>query len=375
MKKRKILAVIMVISVFMGNGIVSAYAGDKIPDVTNTQEVSTGTVLTDASTSTPVKPDIEEKSENYEKDGFSYVLLSNGTARVCAYYDNKNSNDSIYIPFKINYNNKEYSINNDDYLTNVISGMVTEKKIIVDDDNPYYSAVDGNLFNKDKTSLIKVSKCDSDNYNVLDGVQNIWAHAFTNTNIKSINIPQSVMFINPEVFSRCTALNKITIDSKNHNYKVDDSLLYNMSESVLDYPNNLSVVCSFGNAKSIKVQDGIENISYFAFRNNKSVEKIELPDSIKHIERDAFKGCSNLKTLIIQNKDNMSVAPGAFDDCMDKLKITCNGTETPVKDFSFNGDKTVGEESSQCGDAGAALASVFSLLLGAGGVFKLKRKH
>ena len=50
---------------------------------------------------------------------------------------------------------------------------------------------------------------------------------------------------------------------------------------------------------SIKVSEGIECISFFAFAGSLALEKVSLPQSLKEIKSRAFVGCSSLKEITI----------------------------------------------------------------------------
>lgn len=86
-------------------------------------------------------------------------------------------------------------------------------QIIVDDNNLNFSSVNGALYNKDKTYLIRVPQ--NATTFTLDGkveVINNWA--FTGcVNLESITIPSSIKCIGYKAFSNCTSLTEITIEA------------------------------------------------------------------------------------------------------------------------------------------------------------------
>lgn len=63
--------------------------------------------------------------------------------------------------------------------------------INVDDENPYYTSVDGVLFNKDCTELIWCPLKNVDAYTVPETVAYIWEYAFSNSDVEVITIPNS----------------------------------------------------------------------------------------------------------------------------------------------------------------------------------------
>ena len=82
------------------------------------------------------------------------------------------------------------------------------ENINVDDSNPYYCSIDGNLFNKDKTTLIQyaIGKRDT-HYEIPYGVTTIGEAAFdTCTKLTSITIPNSVTSVYEYAFRDCKNL-------------------------------------------------------------------------------------------------------------------------------------------------------------------------
>lgn len=124
------------------------------------------------------------------------------------------------------------------------------ENITVAEENESYSSVDGVLFNKDKTELVKYpSGRETETYAVPDGVKIIGGSAFggysygqeSNKYIKSIILPDSLVEIEESAFSVCTSLTSITI------------------------PKNVT------------------SVGGFAFRNCSSLTSITIPDSVTYI--------------------------------------------------------------------------------------------
>jgi len=93
------------------------------------------------------------------------------------------------------------------------SECVSLKCIAVSPDNPAFISVDGILFNKDKTRLIRYpADKEGDTYSIPTRVTEIGSGAFARChNLKVITIPDSVTEIGDWAFAKCKGLRTITI--------------------------------------------------------------------------------------------------------------------------------------------------------------------
>jgi len=127
--------------------------------------------------------------------------------------------------------------------------------ISVDDDNKNYTSIDGVLFNKSKTELIKFPQVKKNtSYIIPDGVMSIRYDAFYGcSSLTSIDIPNSVTSIEGWAFANCRSLTSINI------------------------PNSVT------------------SIKKSAFSGCSSVTSISIPNSVTNIENEAFYNCTNAK--------------------------------------------------------------------------------
>lgn len=153
------------------------------------------------------------------------------------------------------------SFSNCDRLTN----------ITVDNNNQYYTSVDGVIFTKDMSTLV-MYPCNKagTKYNIPNGVTQISDSAFEFClNLENIDIPNSVQYIGTYAFSHCQNLTDITIPS---------SII-----SLGDY-----VFSSSTGLKSIYIQNGLTSIGKFIISNCQNLKNIFIPSSVTSIDRTAF---------------------------------------------------------------------------------------
>jgi hypothetical protein len=126
-----------------------------------------------------------------------------------------------------------------------------------------------------------------------DGIQEISHFAFQSeycANITEVIIPSSVKEVNFP-FSHCSALERITVDTKNQHYQAIDGNLYSKDGTVL--------VAYAPASKRIQfcIPEGVKTIETLAFANC-SLEELVIPSSVNNIENAAFGG--SIKHLIVE---------------------------------------------------------------------------
>ncbi len=129
------------------------------------------------------------------------------------------------------------------------------KSINTNASNPNLTSVNGVLFNKDKTILIRYPEGkDGTSYTIPSTVKTIYYDAFENCGFTSISIPGNVKNICEGAFSNCTQL------------------------------------------KTVVIKDGVKNIDEYAFADCDNLTSIAIPQSITSMT-DALYGCDNLTDI------------------------------------------------------------------------------
>jgi hypothetical protein len=131
----------------------------------------------------------------------SYSIPSSVSYIGSEAFSNCNSLTSITIPSSVNSLGSSAFSN--------CSGLIS-----VDEENPNYSSVDGVLFDKSETALIKCPVSKTGSYSIPAKVTTISADAFYNCSlITSLAIPSSVTSIGNTAFAYCSGLTSVTTDS------------------------------------------------------------------------------------------------------------------------------------------------------------------
>jgi hypothetical protein len=196
-----------------------------------------------------------------------------------------------------------------------IEGCSALQEYIVSEQNLNYSSLDGVLFNKDKTNLIKYPQGKSGAYSIPSSVIYI-ADAFSGcsglssifipnsitdigggaffacSDLAFITIPSSVMNIGELAFTDCTNLTAIDVDVANEYYCSIDGVLYNKDQTILvSYPT--------GKTGKFSIPDNVIRIGPFAFRST-NLSSVTISNSIESIDYQTF-STSNLTSVIIPN--------------------------------------------------------------------------
>ena len=211
--------------------------------------------------------------------------------------------------------------------------------ISVDEDNQYFCAEDGVLFNKPKTELVCYPEMkEASSYTVPEGVTTIGACAFYSTklvelslpgslqhigsdsfryarNLTELSLPSGLLTIGRGAFECCDLITSLTIpasvtfisnsicngynlqwfsvETSNQDYKAIDGVLFNYSGTeLICYPNGIE-------STSYIVPESTTQIWPGAFYRNKTLREIIIPKGITKIGALAFLDCKYLHSITI----------------------------------------------------------------------------
>ena len=162
---------------------------------------------------------------------------------------------SISIPDSVT----TFFINNDGWIADDIShspfsNCTSMTEIRVDANNPAYMAVDGILYNKERTILISYPAGKSEStFTVPGSVSDISWLAFSGaSNLTQVVLPEGITEVGFYTFQNCTSL------------------------------------------RSIIIPEGVTVLSFNAFKNCTSLESITIPKSVTYIDTSTFDNCKKL---------------------------------------------------------------------------------
>jgi len=285
---------------------------------------------------------------------------------------------------------------------NVFGECTSLVEITVEETNQNYSSIEGVLFDKVGKTLIHypAAKIES-TYNIPSSTEIISGGPWggrrggnpisvfeNNPYLKNLTIPASVKKMDKGTIRNCTALEQISVDSKNDFLTSLDGILFNKSGiELLKYPSgNKAIsytvprsvetieslafdVCT--NLKSIVIPDGVKNIGNLvlsgwgagAFEGCSSLESITLPNSVISIGEWSFERCSSLSSVILPNSITSipgwmftnctslkaislpininSILYNSFENCTSLESVTIPATNVSIDSRAFTGSKSV----------------------------------
>ncbi len=146
-------------------------------------------------------------------------------------------------------------------------------EILVDEQNPKFSTIDGILFNKEKDVIYQYPMGKKEiEYTVPSNVRGLAAFSFAYSHLKSVNLPEGLSFIG--------------------------SWCFNESE-----------------IENINIPNSIKSISYRTFGGCRNLKSIILPTSLTELDYESFAYCTNLNTVYSLASTPPSAIYDTFEKC------------------------------------------------------------
>ena len=162
------------------------------------------------------------------------------------------------------------------------SGCGSLTTIDVVSDNENFSAANGILFNKDKTTIIRCLEAKSATYTIPSTVTRIADSAFYNCKkITSITLADDLVGIGYGAFAGCTLLKFNNQSNASYLGKTGNNYFALIAANSTDITE-----CTINSNCKVIAED--------AFQNCSSLSEITIPMSVTNINKNAFKGCNSL---------------------------------------------------------------------------------
>lgn len=172
------------------------------------------------------------------------------------------------------------------------------------DENPYYKTIDGVLFTKDGTVLIKYPSSRAGHYDIPEGTTTIASRAFQSCELSSVTIPSSMRQILPKAFAECKNLSTVEIRDGIKNLGIGRStlLFYNCNSlKHIEIPSSVQIIAEQAfdgcNLESVKFNEGLLQIMDNVFTSSLLTGDITLPSTLDYIGGSNFQSVKQMTVL------------------------------------------------------------------------------
>lgn len=189
-------------------------------------------------------------------------------------------------------------------------------QILVAEENPNYTSLDGVLFTKTRSVILCCPGGKSGIYAIPNTVTRIGDYAFAGcANLIEIVIPNDVTKIESSAFLGCVNLTRINLPAT----------LTAIEDWVFHKCTSLT---------GIDLPQGIIRIGNFAFCRCENLTDLSIPDHVTSIGNSAFSSCFGLTTLVIPDRVT-AIESWAFTGCKNLASVTLSASVTTIGDWAF----------------------------------------
>lgn len=206
----------------------------------------------------------------------------------------------------------------------------------------------GVFYSKSGKRLIAAKKTIEGDYVVKEDTQEIANNAFYGCAfLRSVAMPASITKIGDEAFAHCISLNSVYIPptveklGKNPFVDLDSKVLKNQSAAfvvdakILYNAERTRLISCLTDATMIIIPKTVTTIGSLAFSRRSKLKKVQLPEGLERIGRDAFSDCDALEEIIIPASVK-TIDPYAFASCDGLKKVTFLGVPEHIARTTFS---------------------------------------
>ena len=249
------------------------------------------------------------------------------------------------------------SIHNDAF-----SGCVNLESFHVDSGSGSFSSVNGVLYNRDQTLIMRCPARYSGPLILPDGIEgingqafsmcteltaitmpegltSIGTHAFDGcSGLTAVSLPESLTSIAYGAFSGCTGLSDVVIPGSVTSIKGDafSGCTGLTAVTILPGVTKIEGGCFYGctNLTDVAVPASVTVIGDSAFMNCSKLTHITLPANLTEISRKVFKSCSSLKEITIPDSVT-KIKTSAFEECSSLTSIVIPNSVDTIETNAF----------------------------------------
>ena len=185
---------------------------------------------------------------------------------------------------------------------------------------------------------------------ISEGATGIGSSVFAGmSSLSEVSIPSTVETIQPAAFKGCTNVEPIVSpENKKISYQNGAFLSADKKTLLIVLPKS----------ETFNIPETVETVSEGAFKGNNVVKTIEIPQSVKHIESQAFNDCSQLETIDFKGTNPIESA----NDVLDK-DVTIKVPEGYTGDSLFGEQVTKPAGNNEGGSDGGMIAGIIIAIL------------
>lgn len=176
----------------------------------------------------------------------------------------------------------------------IFAGCSSLKEVNVAEDSPYFTSIDGVVFNKEITEILYFPQGKTGTYTLPETITSIASSVFAGiTKLSKLEIPNVISNIGPRAFMdsnfKIAFVGEVFADE----LVIGESAFQGAKNlGTLTLPNHTTVIgdYAFADAKftKIKLNEGIVSLGNYAFYNVDSNNKVTIPASVKSIGEYCF---------------------------------------------------------------------------------------
>ena len=213
----------------------------------------------------------------------------------------------------------------------------------VEDGNSYLMSQDGILFDKSgkKLLLVPYGKKLSGTYTVPSYVTEIGAYAFANLSVTSVRL-NNVSYIGEGAFYNCKNLATVTFSDNLR--EIGESAFYAcVSLRNITLPENLEVIgqsafwgCEYSSvAYELVIPDSVKEIGFNAFRGMAGLKKLVVGTGVSELPGQVLAQCTNLTEVEFRGDNVKRIGEYAFTLCSELVTFEMPDSVEEVGEYAF----------------------------------------